>query len=159
MSQLYSAFKANVLARYNTGAQTASREDAAIQAVADYAKSQIVREVDADLPLRQSYLNSYREAKVRLAGYTITSNFATVLAAVKTRITVDGNRDGIAEASGYRPIRYAASSAGYKDWFEQEWRRPGFTVEAGKGVNPLPFGQFWEIWGENIGIMLAGLAV
>ncbi|MFZ5824984.1 MAG: M14 family zinc carboxypeptidase [Bacillota bacterium] len=64
-----------------------------------------------------------------------------------------------AEASGYTPIRYAGSSAGYKDWFEQEWRRPGFTVEVGKGVNPLPFGQFWEIWGENIGIMLAGLAV
>ncbi len=64
-----------------------------------------------------------------------------------------------AEASGYRPVRYAASSAGYKDWFEQEWRRPGFTVEVGLGTNPLPIGQFWEIWGENIGIMLAGLAV
>lgn len=64
-----------------------------------------------------------------------------------------------AEASGYQPVRYAGSSAGYKDWFIQEWRRPGFTVEVGRGVNPLPFEQFWEIWGENIGILLAGLAV
>ncbi|MFZ5818184.1 MAG: M14 family metallopeptidase [Bacillota bacterium] len=64
-----------------------------------------------------------------------------------------------AEVSGYAPIRYAASAAGYKDWFIQEYRRPGFTVEVGRGVNPLPFGQFWEIWGENIGILLAGLAV
>jgi len=63
------------------------------------------------------------------------------------------------EASGYQPVRYAGSSAGYKDWFIQDWRRPGFTVEVGRGVNPLPIGQFWEIWGENIGILLAGLAV
>lgn len=101
MSQLYSAFRTNVLARYTTGAQGVAREEAAIQAVADYVKSQIVREVDADLPLRQSYLNSYREAKVRLAGYTLTSNFATVLSAVKTRITVDAARDGIAETGGF----------------------------------------------------------
>lgn len=64
-----------------------------------------------------------------------------------------------AQASGYQPVRYAGSSAGYKDWFIQEYRRPGFTVEVGRGVNPLPIGQFWEIWGENIGILLAGLDV
>jgi g-D-glutamyl-meso-diaminopimelate peptidase len=64
-----------------------------------------------------------------------------------------------AQASGYRPVRYAGSAAGYKDWFIQEWRRPGFTVEVGLGVNPLPIDQFWEIWGENLGIMLAGLAL
>jgi len=63
------------------------------------------------------------------------------------------------QASGYRPIRYVESSAGYKDWFIQDWRRPGFTVEVGRGVNPLPIGQFWEIWGENLGIMLAGLVL
>ncbi len=64
-----------------------------------------------------------------------------------------------ATASGYRPIRYIESWAGYKDWFIQEWRRPGFTVEVGRGINPLPIDQFWEIWGENIGILMVGLAV
>lgn len=64
-----------------------------------------------------------------------------------------------AEASGYEPIRYVESWAGYKDWFIQEWRRPGFTVEVGRGVNPLPFGQFWEIWSANIGILLSALAL
>lgn len=65
----------------------------------------------------------------------------------------------LSAASGYRPVRYAQSSAGYKDWFIQEWRRPGFTVEVGRGGNPLPISQFGRIWGQNIGLMLAGLAL
>lgn len=64
-----------------------------------------------------------------------------------------------ADVSGYLPIRDAGSWAGYKDWFIQDWRRPGFTVEVGRGVNPLPISQFWPIWGQAIGILLAGLAV
>ncbi|BCJ86969.1 M14 family metallopeptidase [Effusibacillus dendaii] len=63
------------------------------------------------------------------------------------------------EASGYRTIRYVDSDAGFKDWFIQQWRRPGFTVEVGRGTNPLPISQFWDIWGKTIGILLAGLAV
>lgn len=63
------------------------------------------------------------------------------------------------EVSGYRAIRNVESDAGYKDWFIQEWRRPGFTVECGRGVNPLPISQFWEIWNKVIGIFLMGLYV
>ncbi|TRM12520.1 LysM peptidoglycan-binding domain-containing protein [Lentibacillus cibarius] len=59
--------------------------------------------------------------------------------------------------SGYRPVRYIDSYAGYKDWFIKEFRRPGFTVELGTGVNPLPFSQFEEIYQETLGIMLANL--
>lgn len=44
----------------------------------------------------------------------------------------------ISDLSGYRAVRYAGTHAGYKDWFIQEWRRPGFTVEVGAGANPLP---------------------
>ena len=40
--------------------------------------------------------------------------------------------------SGYEPVQTIESYAGYKDWFIQEWRRPGFTVELGTGKNPLP---------------------
>ncbi|XKO55394.1 M14 family zinc carboxypeptidase [Lysinibacillus fusiformis] len=59
--------------------------------------------------------------------------------------------------SGYEPIQSAGSYAGYKDWFIQDWRRPGFTVELGSGTNPLPISQFDDIYEEARGIFLAGL--
>jgi len=51
---------------------------------------------------------------------------------------------------------YSSSFAGYKDWFIQDYRRPGFTVEAGLGENPLPISQFNEIYRNNIGILILG---
>ncbi|WP_100406330.1 M14 family metallopeptidase [Bacillus solitudinis] len=59
--------------------------------------------------------------------------------------------------SNYLPIQYVDSYAGYKDWFIQEWRRPAYTVELGRGVNPLPLSQYQEIYQEALGIMLAGI--
>ncbi|MYL51012.1 LysM peptidoglycan-binding domain-containing protein [Halobacillus litoralis] len=59
--------------------------------------------------------------------------------------------------SGYKPIRYVDSFSGYKDWFIQDFRQPGFTVELGSGVNPLPLEQFDEIYQETMGIFLASL--
>ncbi|SDN87392.1 g-D-glutamyl-meso-diaminopimelate peptidase [Psychrobacillus sp. OK028] len=59
--------------------------------------------------------------------------------------------------SGYEPVQTIDSYAGYKDWFIQDWRRPGFTVELGTGTNPLPLSQFDEIYEEVLGIFLAGL--
>ncbi|RZT22378.1 M14 family metallopeptidase [Fictibacillus sp. BK138] len=59
--------------------------------------------------------------------------------------------------SGYKAIRYVDSYAGYKDWFIQEFRRPGFTIELGLGVNPLPLGQFDKIYEETRGILIASL--
>jgi len=49
-----------------------------------------------------------------------------------------------------------ASYAGYKDWFIQEFRRPGFTIETGVGVNPLPISQFPTIYNQNEEILLLG---
>lgn len=62
-----------------------------------------------------------------------------------------------ARASGYEPVKTIESYAGYKDWFIQDWRRPGFTVELGRGTNPLPLTQFDEIYQDALGIFLAGL--
>jgi g-D-glutamyl-meso-diaminopimelate peptidase len=62
-----------------------------------------------------------------------------------------------ARVSGYVPIRNIESYAGYKDWFIQDWRRPGFTIEAGRGVNPLPLSQFEEMYQKCLGILLASL--
>ncbi|PPA71409.1 M14 family metallopeptidase [Jeotgalibacillus proteolyticus] len=50
------------------------------------------------------------------------------------------------ELSGYRSVQYVDSHAGYKDWYIAEFRKPGFTFELGRGVNPLPLSQFPEIY-------------
>ncbi len=56
-----------------------------------------------------------------------------------------------ASVSGYKlasPPKIA-SHGGYKDWFIQEFQKPGFTIEAGLGHNPLPFSQLEEIYQKN----------
>ena len=61
-----------------------------------------------------------------------------------------------ARVSGYALSEPAAASsyAGYKDWFIKIFRRPGFTIEAGSGINPLPLSQFDEIYRDNLGILV-----
>ena len=61
-----------------------------------------------------------------------------------------------ARLSGYtmEDTPYESSFAGYKDWFIQNWRRPGFTIEVGSGTNPLPLEQFDEIYRDNLGILV-----
>ena len=60
-----------------------------------------------------------------------------------------------ARLSGYalEEVPEESSYAGYKDWFIQSFRRPGFTVEVGSGINPLPLSQFDEIYRDNLGIL------
>ena len=64
----------------------------------------------------------------------------------------------LSSASGYRlsETPYNSSFAGYKDWFIQNYNRPGYTIEAGIGENPLPISQFDEIYNDNIGILILG---
>ncbi|WP_113930848.1 M14 family zinc carboxypeptidase [Bacillus sp. P14.5] len=59
--------------------------------------------------------------------------------------------------SGYRSVRYIDSYAGYKDWFIQEFQRPGFTIELGMGINPLPLSQFNRIYESGLGIFLVAI--
>lgn len=61
-----------------------------------------------------------------------------------------------ARLSGYGLDRvpYQSGFAGYKDWFIQAFRRPGFTIEAGEGKNPLPLSQFPQIYRDNLGILM-----
>ncbi|MCI9123949.1 MAG: LysM peptidoglycan-binding domain-containing protein [Eubacterium sp.] len=51
----------------------------------------------------------------------------------------------------------ASGYAGYKDWFIQEYNRPGYTIEAGLGTNPLPMSQFPRIYEANEGILTGGM--
>jgi len=46
------------------------------------------------------------------------------------------------------------SYSGYKDWFIQDFGRPGFTIEVGRGTNPLPISQFDEIYNDNEELLL-----
>lgn len=65
----------------------------------------------------------------------------------------------MSNASGY-PLELTpefSSYAGYKDWFIQTYNLPAYTIEAGKGVNPLPLSQFDKIYKDNLGILVIGL--
>ena len=66
-----------------------------------------------------------------------------------------------AKLSGYTLADPAAesSNAGYKDWFIQALDRPGFTIEAGRGTNPLPISDFDPLYQENLPILTYGALV
>lgn len=61
--------------------------------------------------------------------------------------------------SGYRAIRTIDSHAGFKDWFIQEYKKPGFTIELGKGINPLPLSQFEKIYENAKGLFFSALTL
>ena len=76
-------------------------------------------------------------------------------------IEVPGARElaeRFAQVSGYalEDTPYASSFAGYKDWFIQSYRRPGFTIEVGSGTNPLPLSQFDTIYAASLPILVTG---
>lgn len=103
-----------------------------------------------------------------LAGYTEFIDPALVLA-YHTQgkviywqfedIFVPGARElgeEFARLSGYElaDTPYESAFAGYKDWFIQQFRRPGYTIEVGEGENPLPMEQFDEIYEANLPILV-----
>ena len=64
--------------------------------------------------------------------------------------------EALSAVSGY-PLEqtpYASGFAGYKDWFIESFNRPGYTIEAGQGINPLPLSQFDEIYKDNMGLLI-----
>jgi g-D-glutamyl-meso-diaminopimelate peptidase len=76
-------------------------------------------------------------------------------------IEVPGARElaeRFAQASGYalEDTPYNSSFAGYKDWFIQAYRRPGFTIEVGTGTSPLPLSQFDAIYAASLPILVTG---
>jgi g-D-glutamyl-meso-diaminopimelate peptidase len=62
----------------------------------------------------------------------------------------------LAQAGGYllEDAPDESSHAGYKDWFIQTFNKPGFTLECGLGENPLPIGDFDDIY-EKVKKMLS----
>lgn len=64
--------------------------------------------------------------------------------------------EAFAEASGYKldETYGPASYAGYKDWFIDDFEKPGYTIEVGLGKNPLPIEQFDKIYADNEELLL-----
>ena len=124
-----------------------------------------------DRPCPRDYVGraplTQRESRY-LAGYTEETDPALVLA-FHTQggviywqyedYQVEGARElgeEFARVSGYslEQVPYASGFAGYKDWFIQSFRRPGYTIEVGRGENPLPLSQFDSIYRDNLGILV-----
>lgn len=63
--------------------------------------------------------------------------------------------DALARVSGYTVAKLdgIASVTGFKDWVTDKFSLPAFTVEVGKGQNPLPFSQFEKIRKENYALI------
>lgn len=62
-------------------------------------------------------------------------------------------------ASGYTvaDVPYDSSFAGYKDWAIDAFGINAFTIEAGRGTNPLPITDLESLYKENEGIFTAAL--
>lgn len=66
----------------------------------------------------------------------------------------------MSNVSGYRleSTPYSSGFAGYKDWYISFYNRPGYTVEAGIGQNPIPISQFSSLYVPCRGIISVALA-
>lgn len=63
-----------------------------------------------------------------------------------------------AHVSGYEleDTPYNSSFGGFRDWFIQNFNKPSYTIEVGKGENPLPIEQFNKIYHDNLGVLVLG---
>ena len=63
--------------------------------------------------------------------------------------------------SGYELVKNdgLASHGGFKDWFIEYFRRSAFTIEIGKGKNPLPVEQLDEIYEKAEEMLVIGAII
>lgn len=108
---------------------------------------------------------------IALAGYTEFLDPALVIALHSQGKVIYWQFDGIpvpgakelgeklARVSGYALADEPENSsyAGFKDWFIRYFGRPGFTVEVGQGVNPLPLSQLGEIYDAVAPLLTAAI--
>lgn len=66
----------------------------------------------------------------------------------------------LSKLSGYELVKNTGlySHGGLKDWFIKEFHRPGFTIEIGKGENPLPLSDLNPIY-QKIRRMMAAAVI
>lgn len=119
-----------------------------------------------DYPGQKPLSESESQALAKLA---LTENFDMVLALHSQGREIywgyEGYEPGIAKdiveemerVSQYKGLQYIDSHAGFRDWFIQEFRKPGYTIEIGKGINPLPLSSFRENYRDIEAIITACL--
>ena len=56
----------------------------------------------------------------------------------------------LSDSCGYRLVDNQGlySHGGFKDWFIEEFSSPGFTMEIGRGENPLPKENLYSIYNQ-----------
>ncbi|MBO7208204.1 MAG: M14 family metallocarboxypeptidase [Clostridia bacterium] len=64
--------------------------------------------------------------------------------------------NAMSKVSGYAldETSGTASYSGYKDWFIKTYNKPGFTVEVGKGTNPISENQLPKIYNDILELLL-----
>ena len=118
----------------------------------DYVGSAPLTQSEASAMVRLTELSSTdRILAYHTQGQVIFPNFMDFDPPASMRIAWQ-----LAAASGYDVLKTPAESAyaGYKDWFIQTYNRPGYTIEAGSGINPLPIADFDEIYAHNLPILV-----
>ena len=108
---------------------------------------------------------------VALYNFTLMHNFRLIITyhtqgriifyKYQDKVPPQGREIGeeFSKISGYNleDTPYESSFAGYKDWFINDFNKPGYTIEVGIGQNPVPISQFSGIYRENLGILVTGL--
>ncbi|MTI49604.1 MAG: LysM peptidoglycan-binding domain-containing protein [Firmicutes bacterium] len=132
---------------------------------------EVARELGYDSPGPTRYPGPYPESEPEsraIADFTRSHNFRLVIAYHSQGQVIFWNFEDLAppvarrigdlfaQVSGYELAETygTASYSGYKDWFIQDYRRPGYTIEVGIGENPLPISQFDMIYNNNEEILL-----
>ena len=67
----------------------------------------------------------------------------------------------LSELSGYRLVspEGTASHGGLKDYFISAYGRPGFTIEVGRGQNPLPIEDLGPIYARLLRMMMVSVMI
>lgn len=95
-----------------------------------------------------------------LAAYTTCIRPDLILAYHSQGNVIYSDFDLLAEKmsalSGYarEEVPEQSNNAGFRDWFTARFHRPGFTIEAGFGENPLPIGQLDDIVRRNLPMLV-----
>ena len=86
-----------------------------------------------------------------LYNFTLENNFSLILAYHTQGKEIYWQFQNYAPEDAEEIGNIFASLSGYT---LQQYRKPGYTIEAGIGENPLPISQFDEIYNNNIGILV-----
>ena len=67
----------------------------------------------------------------------------------------------LSSASGYKldETDGISSVSGFKDWVIEKYELPAFTIEVGKGVNPISFSQFGKIKRDSLKLILEAASI